>query len=74
RSALKAYLGHCTYRQAGNLVDDYHQVQRELRATVQSSLPDLVDTDEYTTWEGMLPVSLIDCPNGLQIVELRCPA
>ncbi|KSR93026.1 hypothetical protein [Pseudomonas aeruginosa] len=74
RSALKAYLGHCTYRQAGNLVDDYHQVQRELRATVQSSLPDLVDTDEYTTWEGMLPVGLIDCPNGLQIVELRCPA
>ncbi len=74
RSALKAYLGHCTYRQAGNLVDDYHQVQRELRATVQSSLPDLVDTDEYTTWKGMLPVSLIDCPNGLQIVELRCPA
>ncbi|HBO3967366.1 TPA: hypothetical protein L4T57_006175 [Pseudomonas aeruginosa] len=74
RSALKAYLGHCTYRQAGNLVDDYHQVQRELRATVQSSLPDLVDTDEYTTWEGMLPVGLIACPNGLQIVELRCPA
>ncbi|MDP5745780.1 hypothetical protein P3828_33765, partial [Pseudomonas aeruginosa] len=31
-------------------------------------------TDEYTTWKGMLPVSLIDCPNGLQIVELRCPA
>ncbi|MCR3874114.1 PcfJ domain-containing protein [Pseudomonas aeruginosa] len=74
RSVLQAYLGHCTYRQAGNLVDDYHQVQRELRATVQSSLPDLVDTDEYTTWEGMLPVGLIDCPNGLQIVELRCPA
>ncbi len=74
RSALKAYLGHCTYRQAGNLVDDYHQVQRELRAAVQSSLPDLVDTDEYTTWEGMLSVGLIDCPNGLQIVELRCPA
>ncbi|HBO8540654.1 TPA: hypothetical protein L5C14_005278, partial [Pseudomonas aeruginosa] len=74
RSALKAYLGHCTYRQAGNLVDDYHQVQRELRAAVQSSLPDLVDTDEYTTWEGMLPVGLIACPNGLQIVELRCPA
>ncbi|HBO3242712.1 hypothetical protein [Pseudomonas aeruginosa] len=74
RSALKAYLGHCTYRQAGNLVDDYHQVQRELRAAVQSSLPDLVDTDEYTTWEGMLPVGLVDCPNGLQIVELRCPA
>ncbi|AKG01503.1 hypothetical protein YH69_26870 [Pseudomonas aeruginosa] len=74
RSALKAYLGHCTYRQAGNLVDDYHQVQRELRATVQSSLADLVDTDEYTTWEGMLPVGLIACPNGLQIAELRCPA
>ncbi|HBO5323584.1 TPA: hypothetical protein ACU9ZY_002396 [Pseudomonas aeruginosa] len=73
RSVLQAYLGHCTYRQAGNLVDDYHQVQRELRATVQSSLPDLVDTDEYTTWEGMLPVGLIDCPNGLEIVELRCP-
>lgn len=55
-------------------MDDYHQVQRELRAAVQSSLPDLVDTDEYTTWEGMLPVGLVDCPNGLQIVELRCPA
>ncbi|EPB5741799.1 hypothetical protein ACRQNN_006461 [Pseudomonas aeruginosa] len=39
-----------------------------------SDLPDLVDTDEYTTWEGMLPVGLVDCPNGLQIVELRCPA
>ncbi|MCO2079922.1 hypothetical protein IPC264_20130 [Pseudomonas aeruginosa] len=74
RSVLKAYLGHCTYRQAGNLVDDYHQVQRELRAAVQSSLPDLVDTDEHTTWEGILPAGLIDCPNGLQIVELRCPA
>ncbi|EMW3236769.1 hypothetical protein AAEX31_007064, partial [Pseudomonas aeruginosa] len=74
RSALKAYLGHCTYRQAGKLVDDYHQVQRELRAAVQSSLPDLVDTDEYTTWEGMLSVGLVNCPNGLQIVELRCPA
>ncbi|ELN3927454.1 hypothetical protein RZ569_006903, partial [Pseudomonas aeruginosa] len=35
---------------------------------------DLVDTDEYTTWEGMLHVGLVDCPNGLQIVELRCPA
>ncbi len=55
-------------------MDDYHLVQRELRAAVQSSLPDLVDTDKYTTWEGMLPVGLIDCPNGLQIVELRCPA
>ncbi|UTN75857.1 hypothetical protein NMC42_31200 [Pseudomonas aeruginosa] len=39
RSALKAYLGHCTYRQAGNLVDNYHQVQRSCVPQCRAACP-----------------------------------
>jgi len=74
KSLLNTFLAKSTYHQIGNLVDDFHTALNEIRTLLKEKFSEQQDTDEYTPWSSfLLSDQPIDCPNGLQIVELKCP-
>lgn len=71
---LDHFLGRSSYAQIARLVQDFHQAMTTAREFADSQGP-LRETDAHTPWPTLLSESRsIDCPNGLQVVELVCPA
>jgi len=69
---VRAFTNTSTYHQIGRLVDDFHQALNDIREQQNVGRQ---DSDEHTRWATLLLNDTpIVCPNGLQIVELRCPA
>lgn len=75
---LLSYIESSTCRQLGRLVDEFHRVQEEICVRVEREQAELmgalVASDERTHWPALLPGGTVHCPNGLQVVELVCPA
>ncbi|VXC24695.1 conserved hypothetical protein [Pseudomonas sp. 8Z] len=75
KARLKRFLSASTYHQIGHLVDDFHKALYVIRAELDAQDPARKDSDEFTRWQALLPnKGIVDCPNGLQIVELQCPS
>lgn len=72
---LKNFIGTATYHQIASLVDSFHLAMIEIREALDAADPQ-TKTDSFTPWRPLLnsnDTSLVS-PNGLQIVELKCPA
>lgn len=71
---LEDFLGRSSYAQIARLVGDFHEAMTRAREFADSQGP-LRETDAHTSWPPLLSKSrTVDCPNGLQILELVCPA
>ncbi|MCI1009210.1 hypothetical protein HWE02_08025 [Pseudomonas oryzihabitans] len=71
---LEDFLGRSSYAQIARLVHDFHEAMTKAREFADSQGP-LRETDAHTSWPPLLSKSrTVDCPNGLQILELVCPA
>lgn len=70
---LKGFLASLSFRQASNLIDAFHVALEEIRIEMDREYPQS-ETDALTAWKGLLHnAQSVECPNGLNIVELRCP-
>lgn len=71
---LEHFLRRSSYAQIARLVHDFHEAMTMAREFADSQGP-LRETDAHTPWPPLLSqLRTIDCPNGLQVVELVCPA
>ncbi|WP_282282463.1 hypothetical protein [Pseudomonas sp. PS02302] len=71
---LEDFLRRSSYAQIARLVHDFHEAMTKAREFADSQGP-LRQTDAHTSWPPLLSKSrTVDCPNGLQILELVCPA
>lgn len=71
---LEHFFARCSYAQIARLVHDFHEAMTMAREFADSHGP-LRETDAHTPWPPLLTESrTVDCPNGLQVVELVCPA
>lgn len=71
---LEYFLGRSSYAQIARLVQDFHETMARAREFADSQGP-LRETDAHTSWPPLLSKSrTFDCPNGLQVLELVCPA
>jgi len=74
KKLLETFVLSSTYHQIGRLIDDFHLALIEIRNQLDTEFSFLLGSDERTTWPSLLiNETKIDCPNGLQIVELKCP-
>ncbi|WP_016971648.1 hypothetical protein [Pseudomonas tolaasii] len=72
---LKSFIGTATYHQIASLVDSFHLAMIDIRESLDAADPQ-TKTDSLTPWRPLLnsnETPLVS-PNGLQIVELKCPA
>ncbi len=68
------YISAAAYHQIASLVDAFHQALIDIRITLDESDP-LAKHDSLTCWPPLLSNDTsIVCPNGLHIIELKCPA
>lgn len=75
KKRLYLFVMRSTYHQIGRLVDDFHHALTVIRNQLENTLSAPCESDEKTPWHPLLiESSAIECPNGLQIVELTCPA
>ncbi|WP_371316670.1 hypothetical protein [Pseudomonas gingeri] len=75
KNLLQAFVSRSSYHQVGRLVDDFHQALNDIREQMDRESGAHKESDEHTRWPTFLVNDTpIDCPNGLQIVELTCPA
>ncbi|SMF20415.1 MULTISPECIES: hypothetical protein [unclassified Pseudomonas] len=72
---LKSFIGTATYHQIASLVDGFHLAMIGIREALDAADPQ-TQTDSLTPWRTLLNSNdpLLVSPNGLQIVELKCPA
>ena len=72
---LKSFIGTATYHQIASLVDGFHLAMIDIREALDAADPQ-TKTDSLTPWRTLLNSNdtLLVSPNGLQIVELKCPA
>ncbi|OEC62938.1 hypothetical protein A7D21_19250 [Pseudomonas sp. AP19] len=72
---LKSFIGTATYHQIANLVDGFHLALIDIREALDAADPQ-TKADSSTPWRTLLNSNdtLLVSPNGLQIVELKCPA
>lgn len=71
---VKHFISAASYHQIANLVDAFHQALIDIRITLDESDPQ-AKTDSLTCWPALLSNDTpIACPNGLHIIELKCPA
>lgn len=74
RHRVQCFAANATYQQIARLVDDFHQVLPEIRNQVASADSEYLDSLS-TCWAPMLcSDEPLLSPDGLQIVELKCPA
>ncbi len=72
---LKSFIGTATYHQIASLVDSFHLAMIDIREALDAADPQ-TKTDSLTPWRTLLnsnDTPLVS-PNGLLIVELKCPA
>ncbi|WP_300726984.1 hypothetical protein [Pseudomonas sp.] len=71
---IKQFISNASYHQIANLVEGFHQALIDIRITLDESDPH-AQTDSLTCWSPLLSTDTpIVCPNGLHIIELKCPA
>ncbi|MFJ5299238.1 PcfJ domain-containing protein [Pseudomonas sp. NPDC088368] len=70
---FKAFISSLTGNEIASLVDSFHQALAQIREDFEKANP-LSDSDSQTQWPGLLQQGAITTPEGLEIVELNCPA
>ncbi|WLI07602.1 hypothetical protein PSH66_04525 [Pseudomonas sp. FP597] len=72
---LKSFIATATYHQIASLVDAFHLALIDIREALDAADPQ-TKADSSTPWRTLLNSNdtLLVSPNGLQIVELKCPA
>lgn len=71
---VKQFTAKATYRQIASLVNDFHHALAEIRIALDAADPQM-QSDALTPWSRLLQdEEPILSPNGLQIIELKCPA
>lgn len=71
---VKRFISTATYHQIASLIDDFHQALVDIRTALDATETQ-TQAESISSWTPLLSDSeLILTPNGLQIVELRCPA
>ncbi len=69
---LKQFIASMSFRQISNLINAFHVALEAIRLELDQEFPQ-GESDALTRWLGLLTVDAVECPNGLSIVELRCP-
>lgn len=72
---LKSFIATATCHQIASLVNGFHLALIDIREALDAT-DTQTKTDSLTPWRPLLisnDTSLV-CPNGMQIVELKCPA
>ena len=72
---LKSFIATATYHQIASLVDGFHLALTDIREALDAADPQ-TKADSLRPWSTLLNSNdtLLVSPNGLQIVELKCPA
>ncbi|QLG94688.1 hypothetical protein HZF02_23260 [Pseudomonas yamanorum] len=72
---VKKFIATATYPQIASLIDGFHRAMVDIRNALDATDPH-TQADLLTPWASLLlfPSEGIVSPNGLQIVELTCPA
>ncbi|CAI8953181.1 hypothetical protein [Pseudomonas soli] len=62
-----------SYAQIARKVHQFHEYVDEVQKALDQEFG--VEWDELQqTWSALLPMGTVQCPNGITVVELRCPA
>ena len=72
---LKSFIATASYHQIASLVNGFHLALIDIREALDAVDPQ-TRTDSLTPWKPLLysTGTTIVSPNGLQIIELKCPA
>lgn len=62
-----------SFGQIGNMIHQFHGYMDNLLRTMREEL-ETVEDELLVTWPALLPSGITVSPNGISIVELRCPA